>query len=214
MLRGLQDLMDRQQGLMDRTFRRSQRGRPGQPGQQGQQGQRAPGQPGANGELGDDASDGAEQDALRRALGEFMRRMGEALGNIPDAFGRAERSMRDAADALSRSAPGRALRPQMDALDQLRTGARDLAQQLADRFGDDPGEDGAPEADSRMTQNRDPAGRPLNGLGGLDGRDVGIPDEMELQRSREILDELIRRAGERFRPPIERDYIDRLLKRF
>jgi hypothetical protein len=65
-----------------------------------------------------------------------------------------------------------------------------------------------------MTQNRDPAGRPLNGLDGLDGRDVKIPEESDLQRSREILDELLRRAGERFRPNIERDYIDRLLKRF
>jgi hypothetical protein len=65
-----------------------------------------------------------------------------------------------------------------------------------------------------MSQNRDPAGRPLNGLGGLDGRDVTLPEESDLQRSREILDELLRRAGERFRPNLERDYIDRLLKRF
>ena len=76
------------------------------------------------------------------------------------------------------------------------------------------GEGEAPESDPQMTQNRDPAGRPLNGLGGLDGRDVKIPEEADLQRSREILDELLRRAGERFRPNIERDYIDRLLKRF
>jgi hypothetical protein len=35
-----------------------------------------------------------------------------------------------------------------------------------------------------------------------------------MQRSREILDELYRRAGEFQRPAIERDYIKRLLKRF
>jgi hypothetical protein len=34
-----------------------------------------------------------------------------------------------------------------------------------------------------------------------------------LYRLHEILDGLLRRAGERFRPTIERDYIDRLLKR-
>jgi Domain of unknown function (DUF4175) len=35
-----------------------------------------------------------------------------------------------------------------------------------------------------------------------------------LQKSRQILDELRRRAGERSRPAIELDYIDRLLRRF
>ena len=44
--------------------------------------------------------------------------------------------------------------------------------------------------------------------------DVKIPDENILQKSRQILDELRRRAGERFRPPIELDYIERLLRRF
>ncbi len=214
MMRGLQEMMQRQQGLTDRSFRRSQRGRPGQQGQRGQQqmpGQQGQGQQGGE---GDDVGDSAEQDALRRSLGEFMRRMGEQFGNIPDAFGRAERSMRDAGEALSRGAPGRALRPQMDALENLRAGARELGQQLAERFGQDPGEDGADETDPHSAQNRDPLGRPLSGLGGLDGRDVGIPEEAELQRSREILDELLRRAGERFRPLLERDYIERLLKRF
>ena len=40
------------------------------------------------------------------------------------------------------------------------------------------------------------------------------PDQNILQKSRQILDELRRRAGERFRPSIELDYIERLLKRF
>jgi hypothetical protein len=35
-----------------------------------------------------------------------------------------------------------------------------------------------------------------------------------MHRSREILDELRRRAGDRARPQLEREYIDRLLKRF
>jgi uncharacterized protein DUF4175 len=35
-----------------------------------------------------------------------------------------------------------------------------------------------------------------------------------MQKAREILDELRRRAGERDRPQFERDYIDRLLQRF
>jgi uncharacterized protein (TIGR02302 family) len=214
MMQGLQDLIQKQQSLLDRTFRRSQQGRPGQRGMPGQQGQMQPGQGQGQGQGEGDGDPSGEQEALRRQLGEMMRQLGDMMGDIPGAFGRAERSMRDSGEALGEGAPGRALRPQMDALDQLRSAARDLAQQMADRFG--PG-DGDPDENAdgvEQAQNRDPAGRPLNGLGGLDGRDVTIPEASDVQRSREILDELLRRAGERFRPNLEREYIDRLLKRF
>jgi len=214
MLRGLQDLMQRQQNLTDRTFRRTQQGRPGQRGmpQPGQRGM--PGQQGQELGEGDMTNDGAEQEALRRMLGDIMRGMAEQMGDVPGSFSRAERAMRDAVDALGRNAPGQALRPQMEAMEQLRAGAREMMQQMMQQMGQGQGNGEAPEADPYMTQNRDPAGRPLNGLGGLDGRDVQIPEEADVQRSREILDELLRRAGERFRPAIEREYIDRLLKRF
>jgi hypothetical protein len=38
--------------------------------------------------------------------------------------------------------------------------------------------------------------------------------EGAMARSQEILDELIRRLGERTRPTVERDYLERLLRRF
>ena len=227
MMRDLQDLMQRQQGLTDRTFRRTQQGRPGQrgmqqPGQRGAQqpGQRGMQQPGQQGEAmqgqdqGEGNGDSASQEALRQALENMMRSLAEMMGDVPGGFSRAERAMRDAAGALGRDAPGQALRPQMEAMEQLRAGARDMMQQLMQQMGEGQGQGEAPDGDSHMTQSRDPAGRTLNGLGGLDGRDVRIPEEAELQRSREILDELLRRAGERFRPELERNYIDRLLKRF
>jgi len=43
---------------------------------------------------------------------------------------------------------------------------------------------------------------------------VKVPDAIDAQRAREILDELRKRSGEALRPPSELDYIDRLLKRF
>jgi hypothetical protein len=43
---------------------------------------------------------------------------------------------------------------------------------------------------------------------------VKVPQESDLQRAREILQELRKRAAERNRPKEELDYIDRLLKRF
>jgi hypothetical protein len=217
MLQSLQELMNRQQQLTDRSFRRSQQNRPGQsrPGQSGRPGQQ-PGQQMQQGQSGEDdgGDDAADQEAVRRQLGDMMRQLGEMMGDVPGGFGRAERAMRDAGDALSRGNAGRALRPQMDALDQLRAGARELVQRLQDQMAQGEGEGEQAEPNMETMNGRDPAGRPLNGLGGMDGRDVRIPEEAEVQRSREILDELMRRAGERFRPRLEREYIDRLLKRF
>jgi hypothetical protein len=63
-------------------------------------------------------------------------------------------------------------------------------------------------------QSRDPLGRSQPGMGMIDTGDVQIPDKSDLQRAREILDELRRRAGEPARPKPRRDYIRRPLQRF
>ena len=41
-----------------------------------------------------------------------------------------------------------------------------------------------------------------------------VPDEIDMQRAREILEELRRRLGQPTRPNEELDYIERLLRRF
>ncbi|HLY45684.1 MAG TPA: TIGR02302 family protein [Stellaceae bacterium] len=220
-MRGLQELMQRQQQLLDRSFRAErQQGQPGSPDQSGQQSGQQPGveqdNPGQPGDMGDAAG---QQETLRHQLGDVMRRLGEGLGDIPAPFGRAERAMRDAAGALQRSQPGEAIAPQTEALDQLQQAARDFAQQLRQRYGDQMGtlggdELGATDRDPRNQGQRDPFGRPTSNSGTYDLGFVKIPDHSILQKSREILDELRRRAGERSRPQIELDYIDRLLKRF
>ncbi|HEU0215185.1 MAG TPA: TIGR02302 family protein [Stellaceae bacterium] len=230
MMRGLRDMMQRQQQLLDRSFR-AQRGQgqrqgrgqqPGQMGQmgQGQMGQGQMGQPGDDqdgsqmGDLGDSA---AQQEELRRALGEIMRHMGDGNGDIPDPLGRAERAMRDAAGALQRGAPGDAIGPQSQALDELQQGARDFAKQMQEQMSKgwgSPGDDDGSAGDMPGKSDLDPFGRPLSSNGSFDQGDVTIPDASILQKSRQILDELRRRAGERSRPAIELDYIDRLLRRF
>ena len=229
LMRGLQEMMQRQQQLLDRSFRaqrqQGQQDRNGQPGQQpgrqpGQQPGEQPGDDeadsGQTGEMGDAAG---QQEGLRRTLGELMRQLGDGMGDIPEPFGRAERAMRDATGALQRRRPGQAIGPQTEALDQLQQAARDFAQQLQQRLGNmwgDPneGEVGATDRDPRDRVERDPFGRPMSNNGTFDQGDVKIPDESILQKSRRILDELRRRAGERSRPQIELDYIERLLKRF
>jgi uncharacterized protein (TIGR02302 family) len=226
MMRDMRELMQRQQQLLDRSFRAQQQGQQGREGQQGQQGQQGRNgqrgqqqggeQPDPNGQLGDAAG---QQEGLRRMLGDMMRRLGDGIGDIPEPLGRAERAMRDAAEALQRRLPGDAIGPQTDALDQLQQAARDFAEQMQRRMQGqwgNPNDDevGATDGQPRDRVERDPLGRPLSNNGTYDQGDVKIPDQNTLQKAREILDELRRRAGERFRPEIELDYIDRLLKRF
>jgi uncharacterized protein (TIGR02302 family) len=211
-LQELGDIMRRQQELLDRSFRRSQQGMQGQQSP-GQRGRPQPGQRGQRGEPGDDEGDAASQEALRRRLGELMRRLGEGMGDIPGAFGRADQAMRDAREALSGGEPGQAVGPQGEALDQLRQGAQSMMQQLMEQMGQN-GEQGLTSfGRPRGSFREDPLGRPFEGDWD-DGDSTKVPDEGDLARSRQILEELQRRAGEWRRPQLERDYIDRLLRRF
>lgn len=197
MLRDLQDIIRRQEQLLNRTYRQSQ--------DQG---------PGPVPESAPDSRRGAQQqDRLRRELGEVMRRLGEMTGDIPRALGRAERAMREALDALNQNTPGRAVGPQGRALDELRQGGRAAADALMRQFGGQPGQNPG-RTGQQFGPNRDPLGRPLEGFGSVNTSDVVIPSEPDLQRAREILDELRRRAGERDRPARELDYIERLLRQF
>lgn len=171
--------------------------------QQGQQGQ----MPGQNGQRGM----AQRQEDLRRQLGELMRQFGEMGGEIPRPLGRAERSMRDAEQALQQGAPGQAVQPQGDALDQLQQGMQSMQQQMQAQQGQGGG---GQRRQAGQQPGRDPLGRPLPGSGSYNTDDVKIPEEADIQRTREILDELRRRAGDPSRPKIERDYIQRLLDRF
>jgi uncharacterized protein (TIGR02302 family) len=209
MMRGMRELMRRQKDLLDRSFRAAQQAGPGMmpPGSRQQPGG---GQPGDT--LGDAAG---QQEALRRALDAMMRRLGGATGQVPDPLGRAERAMRDAVGALQQGLPGDAVAPQSDALDQLQQAARQLARQMENRLGGQPGyRPGMPGNPMGRSFGRDPFGRPIYEGGDYDEGDVKIPDKSTIQRAREILDELRRRAGEPSRPRLERDYIERLLKQF
>jgi uncharacterized protein (TIGR02302 family) len=214
-MRQMQDMMQRQQQLLDRSFRQSRQG--GQQGQQSQMGRNGKAQPG--GQDGDMAGD---QEALRRELGEMMRQLGEQSGEIPQSLGRAERAMRGAEGALQQGQPGQAIGPQSEALDQLQQAARSMAEQMMGQSGNgqpDGSEPGNREG-TRQAQ-RDPFGRfnaDDHANSGVDdgGRlRLGGPDNnYAVEKAKSILDELRRRAGERDRPEIEREYIDRLLKQF
>ncbi len=133
-------------------------------------------------------------------------------GGEPENLGQAGEAMDGAAGSLGQGDLSGALPDQERAVELLRQAQREMREKLAEeqRRG------GGMRIGSGRGQGRrglDPAGR-REGDGRLDRGDVEIPTERDMQRAREILEELRRRAGERDRPQDELDYIDRLLRRF
>lgn len=256
MMGAMNDMLQRQGQLMDRSHERAeqeraartqqQRGqgqqsrqqaqpqaRPGQQqGQQGQQGQQAQqqGRQGGGQPQADAQRDARQQQALRRALGELMEQFGDFTGEVPEPLGRADQAMREAVEALRRGDNAAAQAAQQRALEALQQGGQEMQNQMAGRMGlmepdDGEGEPGGQNTEMgqdqsgqgrQLGQGRDPLGRPRRDqVGGQnDGSDVRVPEEMELKRTRDIQEELRRRAGERDRPKPELEYIDRLLRRF
>ena len=186
----LREIMEGQDELLEETFRRAQQG--------GENERESPGQ-------GEDAVE--RQEALRRALGEFMRQLGESGAQLPDPLGEAEQAMRESTRELGRGRPDRSADAQAEALGLLQQGAEmAMNETMAGRSGQRPGRDDAPSR-----ERRDPFGRLPPGNNGDPAGFVDIPGESAVQRSREIRDELRRRAGERARSRTDLDYIGRLL---
>jgi uncharacterized protein (TIGR02302 family) len=221
----LGDMIRQQQDLRDRTFRQGQdqRQRGRQPGQQGQQqpGQQDQQQGGDNmGQLRQN------QQALRdrldrlmdelRSLGFGQNQDGQGAGQDQlDQLGRAGKEMGQAEGQLGDNDPNGAVDSQGRALDALRKGAQSMMQALQqqNQMGQGPGQGRIGRlGQSRADQGTDPLGRPLPNHGLSDDSSVRVPDEIDAQRARRIIEELRKRFGDMGRPQEELDYIERLLK--
>jgi uncharacterized protein (TIGR02302 family) len=222
-------LVGQQQRLMDETYRQNraqaQRGGPsdrdserdaeggqadqrnqmGAGSQQGERG-RGSGQKGSQGQ-GQSGQQGlSEQQRQLKEQLEALRKQLEELGAKSDELKNAGQSMEGAQKSLQSGDTNSALGDQSNALEQMRQGAQKMAE--------DMGKNGA----SRYGQNgdtpRDPLGRPQRFQGPDAGNSVKVPDAIDVQRAREILEELRRRLAQPSRPPTELDYYERLLRRF
>ena len=211
----LGDMIRKQQQLRDRTFRQGQDQRRQQRGQQrGQQGSRN-----QMGELRQDQQ--ALRDQLNKLLEELRKKGFPQQGDDGqqgqqgqgDQLGEAGEAMGDAAGSLGEGDADGAVDSQGRALEALRKGAQGLAQSMQQQFGQGPGP-GQPGriGQARANQDTDPLGRPLRGRDYGDDTTVKVPGEIDVQRARRILEELRKRFGESFRPQLELDYIERLLK--
>lgn len=191
-LEQLSTIMAKQRGLMDQTFR-EQKATEDSPNRKP-----SPLQP-TQEKLGNDLTPIIKQ----------MMRNPESAG----ALKRAQDAMDDAADQLGAGDLGPAGQSQQKAIDEMRKGGQALAQQLLQQMAGQgapvPGSAGAGSGD-----NEDPFGRPQSSSGPTFGNSVKVPDKLDMQRAREILEELQKRAAERERPETELEYIERLLRRF
>jgi uncharacterized protein (TIGR02302 family) len=144
-----------------------------------------------------------QQRQLRDQLNKVMKGLGDQKLDAPKSLGEAGKSMGEAQGDLNGSDYPNAGADEKGALDAMRKGASDLAKTLMGRSGQGQQQGGT-----------DPLGRAEGGNGGGMSGNVKVPDKSDLQRAREILQELRKRAAERGRPQEELDYIDRLLKQF
>lgn len=220
----LGEMLRRQQELMNETFQldqqrrgQQQRGRlePGQQGQQGQQGQR--GQQGQQGQPMTPEEFAEAMRQLQQGQGELQQQLeafmealrgmglepGEGFGDAGEAMGQAEQALGDSDGETAVGEQGRAL-------EAMRRGAQDMMEQMQQAMQGDEGGSGEGRQRSQHS-DRDPLGRPRATTGPDFGDSVKVPDEIDVQRARRILEEIRRRLGNALSPELERNYLERLL---
>ncbi len=212
----LGDMIRKQQQLRDKTFKEGQDSRRDR--QHRGQGQRQ------FGDLQQDQQ--ALKDRLKKLLDDLKQRglgnpqqgqqgqPGQKGDDSGDQLGSAGDAMGDAEGQLGQGDADSAVDSQGRALDAMRKGAQGLAQQMQQGMGQGPNGRPGREGQARANQDTDPLGRPRRGHDYGDDVTVKVPGEIDAQRARRIVEELRKRFGESFRPQLELDYIERLLKDF
>ncbi|MFC3325709.1 TIGR02302 family protein [Mesorhizobium cantuariense] len=226
----LGEILRRQQEMMNDTFRMDQMQR----GER-QRGQNRDEQLGEGGGQDDDKPGvGEDRDPLARqkpmtpqefadALKQLQQGQGqlksdleqlkkglEGMGMEPnEGFGDAGKSMGNAEQALGEGEGDEAVGHQGRALEALRKGAKDMMKQMQAMQGD---QGGSEEGGRQQNADRDPLGRPRASQGPDFGDSVKVPDEIDVQRARQILEAIRKRLSNALSPDIERSYLERLLE--
>ena len=224
----LSDLMQKQQKLMDETFRQGQRHLENQrqSNQQNQndqqQGQRQENKQGQNNQQNQEmtAQEYADamkqlrqqQKALQEQLDSLNRQLRE-LGLQPsEGFDEADKQMGEAGKKLGQGKAGEAVGNQGQALDALKKGAQSIMRQMAGDRQQGGVQQGQGNANSNNRQGRDPLGRKLDDNGNQLGSNTKIPGEIDAQNARRVMEAIRQRLSEPGQPLIEKDYLERLLE--
>lgn len=215
----LGEIMRRQQETMNETFRMDQMQRGDQ--QRGEEfGEQGEGQQPGQGKQGSPMTPEEFAEAMKRlqeGQGQLQNDLEglskglEGLGIQPgEGFDEAGKAMGEAEGALGEGEGERAVGEQGRALEALRRGAQDMMQQMQQAM---QGEEGGSEQGGRQQNtDRDPLGRPRATTGPDFGDSVKVPDEIDVQRARRILDAIRKRLGNALSPELERNYLERLLE--
>ncbi|HFQ14716.1 MAG TPA: DUF4175 family protein [Rhodobacteraceae bacterium] len=147
------------------------------------------------------------QQALQRGLQRLTRDLGRLEVPPPASMSQAGKAMKRSGQSLAKGENGPAAGAQGQALDQLSRSLRAVGKAMNRRLG----RNGKP---SGKTLRRDPLGRAARTGRAGPGDGVKIPDKAAIERAYEIRKELERRLDDRARPATERDYLERLLRRF
>ncbi|XUY29063.1 TIGR02302 family protein [Agrobacterium sp. rho-8.1] len=236
----LGEIMQQQQKLMDETFKldqalrdRMQRGdqpqdEEGGDPQMGENGQQPPNQQGQR-QQGQNPTDQMTAEQLREALKNLRQQqdgLGKQLGELQKGlrdlgmepgqnFGKAEQDMKGAGQALGDSQGEQAVEGQGNALNALRQGAQDMMGQMMQAMrqqGQQPGQGQEGMMGQGGQNGRDPLGRPRESNGPDFGdNQVRVPDEIDVQRAREILEAIREKLGNNPPGEVERRYLERLL---
>ncbi|OWV71682.1 hypothetical protein ATY77_13945 [Rhizobium sp. R634] len=235
----LGEILRDQQKLMEETFRldqqlkdRMQRGEsdmgendplldqmtPGENGepQDQQQGQQGEGQQPSDQMTAEQLREAlkqlrAQQDALGKQLGELQKKLGEMGMKPGPGFGQAQREMDGAGRELGQGRGDTAVENQGRALEALRQGARDMMNQMMQAQRGQQGQGPNGQVGQGDQNGRDPLGRPRMSKGYIDDDGVKVPDEIDVQRAREILDAIREKLGNNPPQEMERRYLERLL---
>lgn len=147
-----------------------------------------------------------QQEALADALKSLSDGLKGSGLDTRDDLGAATRSMRDAAGTLGEGDADTALGQEGEAVDALRRGAQAIAKAAQG--------EGQRQGRGVRLGGRDPLGRANRQAGPGAGNETSVPEDIEVQRARRLLDELRRRYSDPGRPPFELDYLKRLIEPF
>lgn len=168
-----------------------------------QAGGQAPSEDGAEGEAGGEEP---SEDGTAPGSGDEDGEDGAGAGQDPgEALTDARRAMERSEGALQRGDLDASAEAQASAIEALRRAGQGLAEQAGRS---------APNGDQTAEgENSDPLGRENDGENNINS-EADIDTRDNATRSRELLEELRRRASEQEREELERQYLERLLKRF
>ncbi len=223
-MRGLQDILRQQQQLSDDAFRQLQDQFNGQqpPGDRPNSNDQGRGTGENDGNRRDNPPTADDLAGRQEALRELLenQRRGLPDGNTDEgraareALRQAEREMGDARDALRQGDLPRALDDQAEALEALREGIENLGREIARNQSQNMGRQGEQAGSPDPNSETDPLGRQTGTMGRIGSEDGLLPSEELAMRSRQLMEEIRRRSGEKSRPRVELDYLERLLDRF